>query len=608
MNKRMTEHLNALAQIPMEEIDVEKLTKMAYPHRPCYIGNHKKHGNLIRMYCSCGSYSSEYGKKFKHPIWTKDGYVCPYCGELTMNIGNLANKPYSYGGERAERAVTVFENHDGCDFIRIFLVRYEWWRGHKANPQVFEIARWIYDRDGYRFMMRRKFSSFMYEWTMHPDNPLKFFESDYQGNQKLELGVWASTGNLSQRFRNAHLDCKAVAESTYLWLWLAMVNDPDFDHRLETLVEKGYGYLVVNHLSSHGWEARDPLKWWPQVKMAMRRGYKMTDTWFDELVTLQKLKLDITDPSTIFPDDIERQHARHTAQLNLIQERLEREQRIKDALARLPDQEKKYADTFTKRVAKYMSVLVTAPGIVIRPLKTIREFADEGNAMSHCLFTNEYYKVEDYLVMSAVDALGKRLETVTISIKKREILYSLGKNNKHSLYHNRIVYAVEKAMNAILAGKTFDLKDFPDDVLAKEFSADVLAAQNHLPTMFDDDNEDYMFDDIRFKKAYQADGNEVVIALKICDESDEKPLWGDGSFTVRKAKVIGIYDVNGTLTDMTKAKSLHDRTFEYEVGKECRPSNEDESPSSSGIYCWGTFGAALHYWANERVPHEGAAA
>ena len=51
----------------------------------------------------------------------------------------------------------------------------------------------------------------------------------------------------------------------------------------------------------------------------------------------------------------------------------------------------------------------------MKVLESVQEYLEEGKALHHCVFTNEYYLKEQSLILSArID--GKRIETIEVSL------------------------------------------------------------------------------------------------------------------------------------------------------------------------------------------------
>ena len=76
--------------------------------------------------------------------------------------------------------------------------------------------------------------------------------------------------------------------------------------------------------------------------------------------------------------------------------------------------------------------------ICIKVLDSVEAIRQEGEAMHHCVFTNEYYLKADSLILSAtID--GKRIETIEVSLKRMEVVQSRGVCNKNTPYHGQIL-------------------------------------------------------------------------------------------------------------------------------------------------------------------------
>ena len=103
---------------------------------------------------------------------------------------------------------------------------------------------------------------------------------------------------------------------------------------------------------------------------------------------------------------------------------------------------------------------------------------------------------------------------------------------------------------------------------------------------------------IRFKKAMCGDGNEVVLRLYVPKGARSFDLWNNAKKT-SVAKVLGIFDVYGHLTELTEAYSEHDPSFLYRVG-EWVIGTKCAKQTGGGIYSWKTFNEALWYWAGSR--------
>lgn len=77
-----------------------------------------------------------------------------------------------------------------------------------------------------------------------------------------------------------------------------------------------------------------------------------------------------------------------------------------------------------------------------------REFLKDGTELHHCVFTNEYYKKPDSLILSA-RINGTPIETIEVSLSKMEIVQSRGLINKPSGHNKEILQLLKKNMPVI---------------------------------------------------------------------------------------------------------------------------------------------------------------
>ena len=78
----------------------------------------------------------------------------------------------------------------------------------------------------------------------------------------------------------------------------------------------------------------------------------------------------------------------------------------------------------------------------------MQEYIEEGQALHHCVFTNEYHLKEKSLILSARIA-GKWIETIELSLETMEALQCRGLMNKNTEYHERIIDLVHRNIQQI---------------------------------------------------------------------------------------------------------------------------------------------------------------
>lgn len=103
---------------------------------------------------------------------------------------------------------------------------------------------------------------------------------------------------------------------------------------------------------------------------------------------------------------------------------------------------------YFKAKKQFFGLVFSEKNISINVIETVKEFLEEGCIHNHCVFTNEYYKKQNSLVLSA-KVNGVHTETIQVSLQNLEILQSRGKGNKASKYNKEIIKLVSKNLHQI---------------------------------------------------------------------------------------------------------------------------------------------------------------
>lgn len=165
--------------------------------------------------------------------------------------------------------------------------------------------------------------------------------------------------------------------------------------------------------------------------------------WFDYLDLLTRYHKDLHNAYYVCPTNLKRAHDLYVAKKKRDDEKA-RKARDMQRLLEL----KKYAEDYIKEKSKFFDLKLSDGKIVVIPLKSLEEFKKEGEIMHHCVFSNEYFKKKDSLILSA--RIGKKhIETVEVNLKTFSIVQSRGACNKDTEYHDSIVKLVNNNMNLI---------------------------------------------------------------------------------------------------------------------------------------------------------------
>lgn len=181
---------------------------------------------------------------------------------------------------------------------------------------------------------------------------------------------------------------------------------------------------------------------WSAIKICIRNKYIIKDSkmWVDYIDLLRYFNLDIHNAHYVCPKDLKVEHDKLMNRKRKIQlrEKLEK-QREKLEAAQIK---------YEKQKAQFFDLQFVDGSLVIRSLKSVEEFMKEGDELHHCVFTNEYYKKPDSLIMSArID--DKPIETIEVSLKSLDVVQSRGLHNNPTEYHDQIVNIVRKNISII---------------------------------------------------------------------------------------------------------------------------------------------------------------
>jgi len=224
------------------------------------------------------------------------------------------------------------------------------------------------------------------------------------------------------------------------------------DSKTETLLKAGQ-YAILPHFVHYPQTMEQK---WNSLKICIRNGYIIKDAtmWCDYIDLLKHFHKDTQNAKYVCPADLKAEHDTLVAIRNRQQERQDREwerQREIDRqeaerrkLERMQENERLYADM----KSKYLDLVFSDGVLRIQVLQSVQEFYEEGKAMRHCCFTNDYYLKPDSLVFSA--RLGEeRIETIEVSLKTMQIVQSRGVCNQDTQYHGQIINLVRQNIRRI---------------------------------------------------------------------------------------------------------------------------------------------------------------
>mgnify|MGYP000552210896 FL=1 len=210
------------------------------------------------------------------------------------------------------------------------------------------------------------------------------------------------------------------------------------DCRIETLPKAGQT-CMFRHAITSGIRLKD---YWTAIKICIRNRYEIKEPqiWCDYIKLLKHFKKDIHNAKYVCPANLHAEHDRLVQKRNV---ELREEQMKKDLQKALTD-EKKYKE----QKGRFFGLSFSDGTLKVKVLESVTEFFEEGMAMHHCVFSNQYYLKEDSLILSA-SIEGKRIETIELSLDTMQIVQSRGACNMNTSYHRQIIELVNKNIQLI---------------------------------------------------------------------------------------------------------------------------------------------------------------
>lgn len=399
----------------------EPQQRWAFKHCFDHIGKRNTKGIITCL--ECGHHWQGDGAL----IDTVCGAKCPHCGaELkVINTSKRVFKETEYFG-----MITVC---GGFQVLRFFYINVYRKAGVAAQYDCTEVVqRWIAPNGRNVSVARLRRMSVMYYdlWNLSTSLEIRPY---HRSHDVYPAQFYPRQKFISEVYRNGFIGAyHKIAPFDLLSSILS-------DSKAETLLKAGQ-YDLLRHFIRSASTKIDT--YWNSIRICMRNGYTIEDgsVWCDYIDLLQFFGKDLNSPKYVCPDNLKKAHDR------LMQKRQAQQER-----ERLEEQRRKATeneDRFRELKAKYFGINFTDGAIEVRVLESVDEFFEEGKAMKHCVFTNDYYLRPDSLVLSAtID--GKRIETVEISLKTLKVVQSRGVCNSNTEYHDRIIKLVNKNKNLI---------------------------------------------------------------------------------------------------------------------------------------------------------------
>ncbi|MFL9831675.1 PcfJ domain-containing protein [Flavobacterium sp. ST-87] len=211
------------------------------------------------------------------------------------------------------------------------------------------------------------------------------------------------------------------------------------DSIAETLLKSGQTAMLYYYIQTSRQRIKEN---WKAVKTYLKHHYIIEDydLWFDYIELLHWFKKDLCNPALVCPENLHQLHDKLVLKKRTIQH--------KQYLEKMRAEIAKAQASYTEEKKTFFGLTFSNENLKIAVLENVQDFLKEGDALHHCLFTNEYFKKKDSLIFSArMD--DTPIETIEVSLSKMKIVQCRGLKNKNSKQHKMILNLMKKNLYQI---------------------------------------------------------------------------------------------------------------------------------------------------------------
>jgi len=211
------------------------------------------------------------------------------------------------------------------------------------------------------------------------------------------------------------------------------------DSLAETLLKASQISMLTYYVTSSEQHLKQN---WQAVKICLKNKYIISDyrIWEDYISLLRWFKKDLSCPLYVCPDNLTESHDRLVRKKRAIQRRkylIEMRSEIMQAQSIYAEEKK-----------DFFGLCFSEKNLTVSVIENVQDFMEEGDNLRHCVFTNEYYKKKNSLILSAkVDS--QSVETIELSLKNMQIIQCRGLKNNASKHHKQILSLMNRNLYQI---------------------------------------------------------------------------------------------------------------------------------------------------------------
>ena len=384
--------------------------------------------------CKDEMWCSDCGKMWVDTSRQKDGDIrCPYCGEkLEVKVSRKKK-------DNAESYLTIVTTSKDYQVLRHFYIARYARKGRETHYFIDEVCQQWITADRKETVIAMAMIMESRGWVHTTEMSIKQDGNMYCSHSYDIGGYVYPKVKLLPILRRNGLRTSFHGITPALLIRAILGESKYAEMLLKTKQYSMLEFYMYRGCLSHPWT----------VNICNRNGYIIKDgsMYDDYLRLLDYFHLDTHNAHYVCPKNLKAAHDELVSRKQRIEARERAEEDRKRRVERMVRIKADIA-LFIKRIQPFLNLEIKADDIVIRPLQSVSQFYQEGKAMHHCVYANEYYKKKDCLILSAKVA-GKRKETIEVNLKTFKVVQSRAVCNKNSEYHDKIIELMNKNMNLI---------------------------------------------------------------------------------------------------------------------------------------------------------------
>ena len=355
------------------------------------------------------------------------GCTCPHCG-MELKVHTTRKRVF-----KENEYFSIITVCKGYQVMRFFFAKAYYKVGQPAEYTIYEVAqRWIAPNGKFETIARLRGIAFIY-YDLWQEGSSMEIRRNHRVYDITPACTYPRIRVIPELKRNGFKGEFHNLQPFELFCELLKNN------QAETLIKTGQ-YSLLSYFIHH--PSKSISTYWNAIRIATRNGYMVGDAgiWCDYIDLLRFFGKDLHNAHFVCPADLPAAHDLYMAKKRRHMQMERRQEERRKAL----EQEA----SFVEAKGRFFGVEFSDGEICIKVLDSVEAIRQEGEAMHHCVFTNEYYLKADSLILSAtID--GKRIETIEVSLKRMEVVQSRGVCNKNTPYHGQILKLMKGNMSLI---------------------------------------------------------------------------------------------------------------------------------------------------------------